>query len=73
MHGIANLMEQVIKMKENCGEGGEYGSARTPEECDKIMKSLVYILQVEANCGVAEAGCVADGHEVELPEYIWTH
>jgi len=71
IHGIASLMDQVIELKENCGRGGEYSSARTPEECDKIMKSLVYILRCEANCGVAEAGIVADGHEVELPEYDW--
>lgn len=71
MHGIAGLMEQVIKMKENCGKAGEYLSARTPEECDKIMKSLVYILRCEANCGVSEAGMVIDGYEVELPEYDW--
>ena len=72
MHGIASLMEQVIAVKENCGKEGEYLSARTPEECDKIMKSLVYILRCEANCGVMEAGIVADGGEVELPEYDWT-
>jgi len=71
MHGIASLMEQVVEMKENCGKAGEYLSARTPEECDKIMKSLVYILRCEANCGVSEAGAVADGYEVELPEYDW--
>ena len=71
MHGIASLMEQVVAMKENCGKAGEYLSARTPEECDKIMKSLVRILRYEANCGVAEAGAVADGCEVELPEYDW--
>ena len=71
MHGIASLMEQVIEMKENCGKAGEYLSARTPEECDKIMKSLVRILRYEANCGVMEAGIVADGGEVELPEYDW--
>jgi hypothetical protein len=35
------------------------------------MKSLVYILRCEANCGVSEAGAVADGYEVELPEYDW--
>lgn len=34
------------------------------------MKSLVYILRREANCGVSEA--VADGYEVELPEYDWS-
>lgn len=71
MHGIANLMAQVIEMKENYGKAGEYLSARTPEECDKIMKSLVYILQCEASCGVSEAGAVASGCEVELPEYDW--
>lgn len=47
-------------------------SARTPEECDKIMKSLVNILRCEANCGVLEAGAVANGYEIELPEYDWS-
>ena len=69
MHGIASLMYFFIEMKENCGKAGEYLSARTPEECDKILKSLVSILRCEANCGVLEAGAVANGYEVELPDY----
>ena len=49
IRGITNIMEQVIEMKENGGNGGKYLSIRTPEDGDKIMKSLVYILRLVAD------------------------
>lgn len=69
VHTIADLMREVIAIKDNFKIQKEFRSARTPELCDDILKDLAYMLECEANCGVEEAGFINDGNEVSLPDY----
>ena len=69
VHTIADLMREVIAIKDNFKIQKEFRSARTPELCDDILKNLVYMLECEANCGVEEAGFINEGNEVALPDY----
>lgn len=69
MHMLADLMKQVLDVKEAC-EDGTFTSARTPESMDNVMRELVYTFSCEANCGISAARAIVDGTPVALPMFF---